>query len=470
MRTAMIALAAAALLAALPAPAQGSDEAQIAALSLRVQRLEGARAVKKLQRAFGFYVDRGLWDDAADLFTDHGTIEIGVDGVYVGKARIRDYLKALHGGQDGLVYGQLNEWVTLQPLVDVAADGRSARARWRDLGMLGQYHTHAEWRDGIYENEYVRENGVWRIQSLHLYINFIAPVEKGWARLKQDDTLVPSAVSKALPPDRPPTVRYASFPETQIPAFHGPNPVSGRQAQGSGDIRSKLAAYQQRVTLLEDQDAVENLQATFGYYFDKGLWNQAAALFAPRGSFEYGQRGVYIGPARIQQALLLFGPQGLARGRLNNHMMLQPIIIVAPSGQTATGRFQGMVMLAEPGQNGKWGVGIYENEYVKAGGVWKIARLHFYMTALTDYDLGFAKNAIQMDGPSALFPPDRPPTEVYRSFPSAYLPAFSYQHPVTGQPLRDLPMAGDDITGRPDRGMDSGKREESSAARGMRQP
>ena len=115
-------------------------------------------------------------------------------------------------------------------------------------------------------------------------------------------------------------------------------------------------------------------------------------------------------------------------------------------------------------------IGIYENEYVKAGGVWKIARLHFYMTALTDYDLGFAKNAIQMDGPSALFPPDRPPTEVYRSFPSAYLPAFSYPHPVTGQPLRDLPMAGDDITGRPDRGMDSGKREESSAARGMRQP
>ena len=32
--------------------------------------LEGHRAVKKLQRAFGFYVDRGLWGDAADLFAD----------------------------------------------------------------------------------------------------------------------------------------------------------------------------------------------------------------------------------------------------------------------------------------------------------------------------------------------------------------------------------------------------------------
>ncbi|MBN8818422.1 MAG: nuclear transport factor 2 family protein [Sphingomonas sp.] len=228
------------------------------------------------------------------------------------------------------------------------------------------------------------------------------------------------------------------------------------QAQG-GDMRSQIAAYKHRVMLLEDQDAVENLQATFGYYFDKGLWNQAADLFAANGSFEYGQRGVYIGPARIRQSMLLFGPQGLAKGHLNNHMMLQPIIVVAPDGRTATGRWQGMVMLSEPGQNGKWGVGLYENEYVKDGGVWKIAKLHFYMTALTDYDLGFAKSAIQMEGPSALFPPDKPPTEVYRSFPSAYLPPFSYKHPVTGQSLKDLPLQGDDIVGRPDRGMDSEK-------------
>jgi hypothetical protein len=240
-------------------------------------------------------------------------------------------------------------------------------------------------------------------------------------------------------------------------------------AAAQNDVRSKLAAYKHRVMLLEDQDAIENLQATFGYYFDKGLWNQAAGLFTARGSFEYGQRGVYVGPARIQQAMLLFGPQGLAKGRLNNHMMLQPIVVVAPNGQTATGRWQGMVMLSEPGQNGKWGVGIYENEYVKEGGAWKLSRLHFYMTALTDYDLGFAKYAIQMDGPSALFPPDQPPTEVYRSFPNAYLPAFSYDHPVTGKSLKTLPMAGDDIVGRPDRGMDAGPREESSAARGMRQ-
>jgi hypothetical protein len=224
-------------------------------------------------------------------------------------------------------------------------------------------------------------------------------------------------------------------------------------AQGDGGVRSTLAAYQQRVQLLEDQLAVENLTATFGYYFDKGLWNQAADLFTARGSFEYGQRGVYVGAARIRQAMLFFGPQALGRGYLNNHMMLQPVVEVAADGRTAKGRWQGMVMLSAPNENGKWGVGIYENDYVKEGGVWKIAKLHFYVTAMTDYDLGFMKQTIQMEGPSAVFPPDQPPSEVYRSFPHAYLPAFSFDHPVTGRSLKQLPMQGDDITGRPDRGL-----------------
>jgi len=211
---------------------QRGVDAEIDALAARVEKLEGTRAVKKLQRAFGYYVDRGLWTDAADLFAEDGTIEIGIDGVYVGKARIREYLKRLHGGQEGLIYGQLNEWITLQPAVFIAADGRSATARWRDQGMLGQYRKHAEWRDGTYENTYAREGGVWKRKSLHLYVNLVAPYEKGWARLKPGEGLARSEASKAFPPDRPPSVSYASFPDTQVPAFQAPNPVTGKPVKG----------------------------------------------------------------------------------------------------------------------------------------------------------------------------------------------------------------------------------------------
>jgi hypothetical protein len=214
-------------------------------------------------------------------------------------------------------------------------------------------------------------------------------------------------------------------------------------AQQSAEAR--LANYRERVERLEDQDAIENLQAYYGYYFDKGLWSDAADLFAADGTFEYGQRGVYVGKDHIRRAMLLFGPEGLSQGYLNNHMLLQPVITVAPDGRTATARWQGMVMLSEPGANGVWGVGLYENAYVKERGVWKIAKLHFYVTALTDYDAGFSRSALRMEGQSALFPPDRPPTEVYRAFPGAYIPPFDFVHPVTGKPLSTIPQPDDSV-------------------------
>jgi hypothetical protein len=221
---------------------------------------------------------------------------------------------------------------------------------------------------------------------------------------------------------------------------------TGAVAQTTPEAR--VAAYRQRVALLEDHDAVENLQATFGYYFDKGLWDDTADLFARNGTFEYGQSGVYIGQERIRRALLLFGPKGLAQGYLNNHMQLQPVITIAPDGKTAAGRWQGMVQLSEPGANGVWGVGIYENEYVKEGSIWKISKLHFYPTAFTDYDRGWARSFLPMKGQSALFPPDKPPTHVYRSMPGNFIPPFSYNHPVTGKPLTNLPQAADSVTGQ----------------------
>jgi len=224
--------------------------------------------------------------------------------------------------------------------------------------------------------------------------------------------------------------------------------LASTPALAQTDAAARFAASRERVERLEDHDAVENLQATFGFFFDKGLWEDAADLFADDGKFEYGMSGVYIGRERIRSAMLLLGPEGLGQGYLNNHMMLQAVITVAEDGNSATGRWQGPVMLSSPGANGIWGVGIYENHYVKDNGVWKIADLHFYPTAFTDYDAGWARSQLPMKGPSALFPPDQPPREVYRTMPGNYIPPFSYRHPVTGAPLTDLPQAVDSVLGR----------------------
>ncbi len=105
-------------------------------------------------------------------------------------------------------------------------------------------------------------------------------------------------------------------------------------------------------------------------------------------------------------------------------------------------------MLDEPGHNGIWGVGVYENEYVNEGGVWKIAKLHFYPVALTDYDGGFMKSALPMEGVSALYPPDKSPTEVYRTFRRTTFRRSASSIRVTGKSLKDLPQPKDDVVGR----------------------
>jgi hypothetical protein len=453
-RLAAAALACIAMTAVTPARAasggrESAISAEIARLSAEVDRLEGARDVRKLQRAYGYYVDRGLWDEAADLFADGATFEYGMDGVYVGKARIREYLQRQGGGKEGLSYGQLNEHLQLQPKVDVAADGLTAKGRWRDLAMLGHYGKDAAWGDAIEENDYVKEGGVWKIKALHLYVNFVAPYEGGWSRMKPSPADWRTDVAKAFPADRPPSVAYRPFPEVQVPPFHYANPAVGKDAADRALNASdpRIAAFAGRVALLKDHDAIENLQAAYGYYVDKSMWKDVADLFAPEGTFEYGQMGVYRGPAHIRKALLLLGKEGPEPGKLNNYMQLQSVIHVAPDGRTAKARWRGMVQLGRAGESGQWGEGVYENDYVKQGGVWKLARLHFYPTGFTDYDLGWTKSAIPMQGPSAAIPPDAPATEVFRSYPGVYIPPFDYPHPVTGQPIA-IPEPADSVLGR----------------------
>jgi len=199
---------------------------RIAELEKQADRVEDASEVKRLQRAYGYYVDRGMWDQVADLFADDATIEIALDGVYVSKPRIREYLHALGGGRTGLVNGQLNEQIQLQPVINVAADGLTAKGRWRAVILSGQLGREATWSEGPYENEYVKQNGVWKIGKLHWYQTYVVPYEGGWAKNKNltDGTYV----SGKLPPDRPPTERYDVWPGVYTPAYHYKNPVTGK--------------------------------------------------------------------------------------------------------------------------------------------------------------------------------------------------------------------------------------------------
>ncbi|MGV3592137.1 MAG: nuclear transport factor 2 family protein [Gammaproteobacteria bacterium] len=440
------------------------DAARLAALKERVNALaeetnqvEAVTQLQRLGRAFGYYIDKGYFGEAADLFTDAGSFQWGVDGVYRGKERIRELLTRHGGGSmnagPGLPFGRLNLRMQLQPVITIAEDGNSAKGRWREWALLGQYEEAIEWGDAVMEDDYVKEDGVWKIAARRYYPNFVAPYEGGWAALPAVSGDWRTQVAKDFPPDEPAPTQYQPFPAVYVPPYHYSDArISAIQSDPAftdatagqarpndalGRLEAMADAQQRQLARARSVRAIENLQAMYGFYIDKGKWNEAAQLFADDATYEFGQSGVYVGRESIADGLSLMGPQNLREGLLNNFVMVQPIIHVDADNATAKARWRSDVMLTRGGPRswkGRWGGGVYENEYVNDGGTWKFSKLHYYVTFWGDYDEGWAKQPIPMDGPSMENPPDRPPSVTYESFPKLQVVPFHYPHPVTGQP------------------------------------
>ena len=186
--------------------------ARIETLERRAQAAEDYRELVNLQGAYGYYVDKGLWDRAAELFAEEGTLEIAGRGVYVGRERVREYLRRLPAYGYGIVYNHMQ----LQPVLHIDSEAGTAQGRWRTLMMVGSLGKEGRWGEATYENAYVREDGRWRIASLHGIINFYTEYDEGWHRggvplLRSTD---------GLQPDRPPSLDYEAYPEPVIAPFH----------------------------------------------------------------------------------------------------------------------------------------------------------------------------------------------------------------------------------------------------------
>ncbi|MEO8316358.1 MAG: nuclear transport factor 2 family protein, partial [Pseudomonadota bacterium] len=288
-----VALALAAAMAFSGAGFAQSKADRLAALQTRLTAMadetgyvEAITRIQRLGRSFGYYTDKGFFGEAADLFTDNGTFQWGMDGVYKGKARIKELLTRQGGGSmkeaPGLPFGRLNLRMQLQPLVTVAKDGKTASARWREWGLLGEYKKAAFWGDAVIEDSYVKENGVWKISARRYYQNFEAPYQGGWAKLQPMTGVWQSAVAKDFPPDSPTSQQYKPFPAIFIAPYHyadgnitsiqsrAPFDMPKRADDTLGKLEVQVDQKELQLARTHSVRAIENLQAMYGYYIDKG--------------------------------------------------------------------------------------------------------------------------------------------------------------------------------------------------------
>ncbi len=201
-------------------------------------------------------------------------------------------------------------------------------------------------------------------------------------------------------------------------------------------LEARIQQLEHALGLVQDQQEIERLQNQYGFYLDNRMWTEAADLFCDEApSIEIGQRGNYVGKIRVTRFLrevLGGGRWGLLRDEIINHIQLQMVITVDPGRTTARMRSRALVQGNSPPGSGKMllAEGLYENEYVKVDGRWRIKRLWWVPTYYFQV-AGFDAAVFDSGPPSTEFPPDAPSGPRNEALGRRF-PPFHYAHPFTG--------------------------------------
>jgi hypothetical protein len=233
----------------------GALKEQVDRLSDQLGILEDTNAIRKLHHAYGYYLDKGIWEEIVSLFADDAEVYFN-GGIFEGKDKgvrrlyVEYFGRGFTGNNYGLVHGFLLDQTKEQDVVDVAPDRKSAKARFHclmqagiqvasDSPMMEMARQQGQgilqwWEGGIYENSYVRDGNIWKIRRLDYHAIWQADYALGWAYSKPGYI---SPFSKTYPED--PTgpdklTAPAAEPRlgTELVAFHYPHPVTGKLWEG----------------------------------------------------------------------------------------------------------------------------------------------------------------------------------------------------------------------------------------------
>jgi ketosteroid isomerase-like protein len=384
--------------------------------------------------AYGYYLDRGMYDDIADLFAPDAQIDVAGQGVYNGTAGVRKFLGRY--GAPGLEPGELNDHAQLMPLVSVSEDGTTALVRVVDLGMTGQHGGEGFWSAAI--NTFLLRSegdGHWRIQMLHVRPLMRADYEQGWAHPL--DARLP--IGESLFPDRPGQPVDTSYPGHAFAMQQLGSDLVFAPRGEPGQLKITANA----LAMAEAFDGAENVSNAYGSYIDQFAWHETAALFARDGWKELSYVGTFIGRDHVLQSLLgRYGDAGPSATLQTLHQTTQPYVTVSGDGSRAQIRERLLQMnSAANGTSGSMIFGVYENQVVKEDGVWRIHGMDLDYIALADYAKGWtgidpeaSKRFAPPPEQIAHLNPDAPLRgETFAPYPRIAPLGFHFANPVSGR-------------------------------------
>jgi len=210
---------------------------RIAALEARLTKVEDELAIRKLQFLYGYLIDQCMYDETVDLFSDDGEVHF-FGGKFIGKESVRRlyagrFRERFTFGFNGPVEGFLLDHPQLQDVIDVQPDGKTALGRVRSMMQAGRHVDYGGprqwWEGGIYENTYVKEDGVWKIRILNYKPQWHADFDKGWAYTQKNYVPFFTKTKSDGEETGPDELMDAwLWPERKVVPFHNAHPVTGK--------------------------------------------------------------------------------------------------------------------------------------------------------------------------------------------------------------------------------------------------
>ena len=207
-------------------------EARIKVLEEQVkslQTLQEIEEIKKLQRAYGYYLEYWMFQEIIDCFSDGPDValEFHPGGTYLGKEGVIRHFEFYKVPNPEF----LHKMMQLSPYIEIAEDGMTAKGRWFGYGPLafpaGDYINQSV-HSGTYENEYVKENGEWKIKVLRFYNSCVSAPAEGFIRKERVAPYDPDFRPDGPVPDIP-EGPYIGYPTGYIFPFHFKHPVTGKE-------------------------------------------------------------------------------------------------------------------------------------------------------------------------------------------------------------------------------------------------
>ena len=176
-----------------------------------------------------------------DLFAPNASVRLG-NATYNGAEGVRRAME--HMGPEGLTQGILNDRPLYDTIVDINPNGQQATTRGIEFGMIGDANKKAAtWEFSTFHNSFVKDQGLWKIQSLDIAPFMIADYYVGWG----NGSTAP--VSARVPPFINITARSMRFPGLRV-------------------AQSNLTELQRQLNRSLGYDSVDNLNGAYGFYAD----------------------------------------------------------------------------------------------------------------------------------------------------------------------------------------------------------